>query len=430
MTLPQTPLVLSLVALLCVLFLSSALAEYECSGKENKKPFLTKDPVFVKGVQNGKRYIAGDDDHPLHVVHVYGSPYEMGKAQGELMRDEIQKMVPEYWEYLNTFIEKYIPYIPKKLADMIIQFGLHVALDVEWEMTRLYTPQRYIDEIRGVAHGANMDEKDIRRMNLLPELIKAACSIVGASQDATKNSTVMNGHLLQLRALDWDKFAPIKAYASAIVYHPSEPGSHNFVNVGWPGMIGSLTGISDAMIGISEKVWLTDSDIDTRFGIPWTYALRDLLQYSNDLDGAINRMINTNRTCSIHVGVGSSENNDFRGVEYSYKIMNVYDWTTQPESDAHPKMKHVVYWDRHKQPSHDHCLGSALKENYGRLEPEIMVRQVAARHETGDMQCAVYDFHNKMLYVSNAGKDKEEDMEAYKRSFIVLDLDKLFTEKQ
>ncbi|CAF5136332.1 unnamed protein product, partial [Rotaria sp. Silwood1] len=68
-----------------------------------------------------------------------------------------------------------------------------------------------------------------------------------------------------------------------------------------------------------------------RFGNPWTYVLRDVVQFSNSLDTALTMLINTKRTCSVHLGLGefhrnTSNNNNigFLGIEYSAKEFNVY----------------------------------------------------------------------------------------------------------
>lgn len=73
---------------------------------------------------------------------------------------------------------------------------------------------------------------------MVPELIKAACSIVGA----WSNSTVDN-KLLTLRALDWSSDAPINKYPTVIVYHSTEEGSHPFSNIGYAGFIGSISAV-------------------------------------------------------------------------------------------------------------------------------------------------------------------------------------------
>jgi len=120
-----------------------------------------------------------------------------------------------------------------------------------------------------------------------------------------------------LRALDWEEHAPISKFPLITVYHPTEKGSIPFANIAWVGFLGSLTGYSSGKIGISERLRGGPSDSMTRFGKPWTYALRDVLQFSRTLDDALNNLRETNRTCSVYLGIGSSVNNTYRIIEYS-----------------------------------------------------------------------------------------------------------------
>lgn len=99
----------------------------------------------------------------------------------------------------------------------------------------------------------------------------------GAWGNATRSR---NGQLLQLRSLDWDVHGPFVDYPAVIVYHPSKLG-HAFANVGFLGWIGSITGMSSAKLGISEiGVSYPDPSFgkESRFGIPFTFILRDILQ--------------------------------------------------------------------------------------------------------------------------------------------------------
>lgn len=305
--------------------------------------------------------------------------------------------------------------------------------------------------MHGVAAGSGVSYEDLRRLNLLPELIKASCTVLGAWKEATTASG-----LIHLRGLDWDDQAPIAKYATVTIYHPNASyegytehfhkyykqynyTSHTFANFGYPGLIGSLNAYSEASIGLGEKVWITEEkDITTRFGNPWTYVLRDVVQFADSIDTALTMLANAQRTCSIHLGLGSTERNSsnsdddtigFRGIEYSARELNIFDWQDMFNTRAHPRLRDVVYWDKHVQPSNNPCLGSLLVEAYGKLDAPTIIRNITSLSETGDTLNLVLDYAENAAYLAfSAPDDPQGPLEAYKRVHTRLDMAKLFAE--
>jgi isopenicillin-N N-acyltransferase-like protein len=106
-------------------------------------------------------------------------------------------------------------------------------------ITKRYTNQRYYEEIKGIAKGAGMDPKEISRLNIFPELIKAACTVAGVWGKAS-----LNQKTLHMRALDWDSKNPISKFPVVTIYHPSNKALHTHANFAWVGFVGSLTGMS------------------------------------------------------------------------------------------------------------------------------------------------------------------------------------------
>ncbi len=94
--------------------------------------------------------------------------------------------------------------------------GFPGALDLTYDITRRYTPRWFDEEILGVANGSGVEIEKIRQINMFPEMIKTACTVLGAWGDSNMGST-----LLHLQALDWDDKAPIAKYATITVYHPN-----------------------------------------------------------------------------------------------------------------------------------------------------------------------------------------------------------------
>lgn len=86
-------------------------------------------------------------------------------------------------------------------------------------ITKKYTHKRYLQEIEGIAQGSKVPKLHIERVNIVPELIKAACTVAGVWGPATRNHET-----LHVRSLDWDAANPISKYPVVVVYHPSTKG--------------------------------------------------------------------------------------------------------------------------------------------------------------------------------------------------------------
>jgi len=293
-------------------------------------------------------------------------------------------------------------------------------LTAEW--TRPYTPQHFTDEIRGLAAGSGVSERDLLRVNMIPEAIKAQCTMVGAWGPA-----ISDGTLYQLRALDFAGIGPFADYPAVITYHPSE--GYNFTHLAWMGFVGALTGYSSANVGICEKVWDHYNGTYLVEGYPFHYLLRDILQYDSDTSAAMNRIMKAKRTCSIYVGLGDSDTKQFRAVEYSNTYLNMYSDMSYPEYPAHPRKAGIVYINKHVQPSGDTCLTDVMTENYGKMDAMALIN-AAALDKTGDNHVAVYDFARNYMYVSSSSSSSNGQpvVAAYDRQFLRLDLQALWNE--
>lgn len=144
--------------------------------------------------------------------------------------------------YIENNLTSVIARLPKFIKTFIGKTGVYLArgvLNLNYVITKKYTPKRWDDEMRGIAEAANVNEHIIRQVNLIPELLKASCSILGAYGKATAS-----GKTIHLRSLDWEEHAPISKWPTITVYHSNEAGSYPFANFAWPIFLGSLTGYS------------------------------------------------------------------------------------------------------------------------------------------------------------------------------------------
>ena len=93
------------------------------------------------------------------------------------------------------------------------RFFSDLMLDINYLVAAAYTPQRFLDEMRGMADASQgkIKYEDIRRANFIPEIIKARCTVVGVWGEASKDK------LYHLRALDWAFEAPMRKYPSIVI---------------------------------------------------------------------------------------------------------------------------------------------------------------------------------------------------------------------
>jgi hypothetical protein len=63
--------------------------------------------VFVKQIQgeyNAKLYTVGSGDDQIYIVHLWGTPYQMGYAHGLLVKDRMIGLVDTFWTYMEKQI--------------------------------------------------------------------------------------------------------------------------------------------------------------------------------------------------------------------------------------------------------------------------------------------------------------------------------------
>jgi isopenicillin-N N-acyltransferase-like protein len=169
-----------LLAFVVVLALvASAFGAY-CSGKPDEGervsayPIFDGDVTFVKEVKNAKLFTAGPPGHEFSIVHLWGTPYEVGYAQGLLQKEKVVQFVTKTWGYLLNMLVEEFPegtFTPAVEA-LIAQKGMERALDWTIRTTGPFTPQAFLDEMKGLADATGLSYDLIYRLNMFPEISK------------------------------------------------------------------------------------------------------------------------------------------------------------------------------------------------------------------------------------------------------------------
>lgn len=408
-----------LIFALCAGFYSQLVPG--CQQGPNLQPVINATPQFINSTKHGKRYYIedpSDDQIYAHIAILEGTSYEMGYAMGELFYTEMNEAITVFQEFIfnlgTVFIGVFPPFMQEweLSSDGILEMGLHF-IEVS---TKHYTPQRFYDELNGLSMATGIPVNSLLQINLFPELTRATCTILGAWGPATPT-----GDLYHLRALDFLNSAPFNIYSAVTIYRSTEPGSQHFANFGWLGMIGSLAGYN-GLVGVGERVFEnSNDDISTPFGEPWMFVLRDLIQFGTDLENSYEILWNANRTYDMMLGVGSLNDNSFRGFRYNYIELLMYtdqNWSA-PFSPSHPQMDGVVYWDKNDGSP---CMANILYPNYGNITAEMMFRNITSQRQSGDTIVAVYSYQTNEVYLSFATNLQP----AYDNPLFLLNMTTLF----
>mmetsp|Transcript_42422 Transcript_42422/g.92310 ORF Transcript_42422/g.92310 Transcript_42422/m.92310 type:complete len:460 (+) Transcript_42422:25-1404(+) len=397
------------------------------------------------------------DSVNIYRLDLVGTTKERGFAYGAMMAKEIVRFIDVALNkyYMDMVLDIDLSGFPEPLQKIlhVIQVkgalaapeAFNKAMQWVYEQEEQYMPEYLLEEMdaigAGVCHtlGGSCNTTEmaatVRRLNMLPELIRMACTMFGAWGPASPT-----GKLTQIRALDFGS-GPFSNYTILGVYRSTEADTRAFATVMYPGMVGAITGVAQNGIGISEKVWMTYDCNPSCLqpghydGEPDVFVLRDILQQAKNRQEAETYMQNAKRTFAIFVGVGDFESQTMDVVGYKEDSATVYTDQTISEVTEMKVLDSVVYVDKHPQPSTDDSLPTALTDFYGELSMENS-RVVVQYHKTGDQHIAMYDFgaSSMLLSVGRINKDGDYGPEggdlsqwkAYNRPYLKFDLEDLW----
>ncbi len=220
--------------------------------------------------------VEGERIGGMPVVRLSGTPYEMGRQHGEALRAEVRASVARVLGYFRGYLK--IPWVRSRLANW--------WLDRAWRQARPFISPDDLEELRGLADGSGVPLRELQRFHAIPDRTYS-CSNFAAWGRATAG-----GRLIHVRNLDWNIDAGIQQFAAVFVVRPA--GKRAYVNVGWAGFIGVLTGVNDAQLSIGQ---VGAETIDAPFrGEPMAFLMRRVLERSSDLEEAKTIVFDAKRT--------------------------------------------------------------------------------------------------------------------------------------
>lgn len=189
------------------------------------------------------------------ILHLEGTPEEMGEQHGALLRDEIRALLG--W-YVSSFVG------PRDLDE-----AKRRALD----MFLPHMPDAHRREAEALARAAGLPVEDV----LFGQCFTDVYRLFGCSTLAAPSP---EGTLLA-RNLDFPSMGRLGRYSVVVVARPE--GKRPFVSVTWPGLVGVLSGQSASLALAVMVVHNADGALP---GVPFQLAFRQVLEEADDAAAA------------------------------------------------------------------------------------------------------------------------------------------------
>ena len=222
--------------------------------------------------------VPGRHDARYTIVRLKGTPREMGEQHGQTLKPRIQK-----------FCELTLRLTPKPTLE---------ELKPTLKEYEAFIAPEYIQEMRGVAAGAEVDYYAILLINCFYEVVRKPfqCRQIVAFGKATGSGKLIHG-----RNFDWpDHFN--KLSSNTIVFYVKPEKGRSFVHVAYPGFISAFSGSNDAGITVAKN------ELGTRAepGEPDCIQIRRVLQYAQTLDEAVDILRKADKSCNYSMMLSSA----------------------------------------------------------------------------------------------------------------------------
>ncbi len=221
------------------------------------------DSAFVAKTVDGAelRYVG---NVPLAILS--GTPEEMGRQHGELLAGP----------------GKAIAAFPERFAE---EFGVTAFWPLVTQAGKtlvMQAPQRHQQELAAIAKHSDLSSDKLAVGNTLLELRRLGCSAIVV--EPTRSAT---GGPIFGRNFDFLTLGELDQYSMVIVYRPE--GKHAFASVGFPGMVGAISGMNEAGLAVGTLDVEQSADGSRKFnptGVPLAFVFRRILEECTTVDEA------------------------------------------------------------------------------------------------------------------------------------------------
>jgi hypothetical protein len=348
----------------------------------NVLPRLGQNNTPTLGPATGERRVfASEGDGRLEaidgtrVLFLKGSPEEMGRQHGVLLRREIHDVCDRILYGIGVGSS-----IPK---------GSWFFGEIEDAQARLepFTDPRHLAEMDALAKAAGVHVQEARLANFFPELFHSSgFALFGRATEGGRMYHGREHHYLRRVGLEQN---------ALVTVHQPDYG-HAWVNLGYAGFVGSVTAMNERGISIGEMGGGGEGQWD---GKPMAELMREVMERASTLDEAVQILRKGPRTCQYYYVVADGKSKSAVGIAATPGTFEV----VHP-GESHPRLPHAIpdavllsAGERYE------TLTSRVREGYGHFDAEsamkLMTRPVCM---TSNIQSVLFAPDTLDFWVANA----------------------------
>lgn len=399
---------ISLVVAFVLLSIGSAFAKMPAFKADNY-PELADELKRLKSIEvresNGKKTFdkaSLETRDYIRVLHVKGSPFEMGFQHGILLREEITKRLKK-----RTKIESYFQGREKKRTLKYIRQAEPII------------PSEYLNEIKGMAAATDSDYDYMLASKLISELRKTGCTIVAANGAATVNSNI-----IYLRSMENRPKTHTYLEIIVIFYEPNHGNS--FVSINGPGGIGVYSGMNEKQMTVDDNLVPCVKDDFRVDGIPLTLFRRMIIQNSNSME-EVQKFIESHiPSSSDNITITDAKTNEMK----VYEVAGDRRAVRSPENNIMYSTNHFVALNMELKckikESYERYDFAAdyMKKQHGKIDSQSLIRFIKSKFMSDRKRCIqqyiVIMAPNDLVFWLAA--QKKDNKQASKNEFVKFNL--------
>lgn len=236
----------------------------------------SSDPTPATELHGELRTIDG-----IRVLHVWGTPTQMGHAHGALLREPILEVVDGY--ALDV-----IPPATLDAASVLYDTVAEIPPRLKEEAEGVIAGMRAAGGAEVPRLGRELRASDLLVLNAMTDLLSIGCSSVSAWGASTEGAPDLGGAPIIVRNLDWSDDPQLLANQLVIAFEPDDPERQPLVSVAFAGYLGCLSCLSEAGVAALFNMGYGDGAASASEALqgfaPANLLLRDALE-QRDVDG-------------------------------------------------------------------------------------------------------------------------------------------------